>query len=109
MLARRLRRLPTVCLLGLELPVATTPRARLLGLAHLHREAAGTGLVLPRCRSIHTFGMRFAIDVLFLDGAGRVLECREAVGPRRILTHRGARSVVELPAGLGGEAGPVCP
>jgi uncharacterized membrane protein (UPF0127 family) len=100
--ARRFRGLPTARILGVQLPQATTRRARLLGLAHLHREAAGPGLLLARCRSIHTFGMRFPIDVLFLDADGRVLERREAVGPRRFLGCRSAVAVAELPA-PGGE------
>ena len=51
------------------MPVATTVSSRLLGLALLRREHAGAGLLIPRCRSVHTFGMRFPIDVLFLDEA----------------------------------------
>ena len=105
-IARRLTRLPTTSTLGLRLPVATTRRARLLGLAHLDREAAGPGLLIPRCRSIHTFGMRFPINVLFLDAAGRVLESHEAVGPRRILACHRAHAVAELPAAAGGEGEP---
>jgi uncharacterized membrane protein (UPF0127 family) len=41
--------------------------------------------------------MRFAIDVVFIDGAGRELE-RRRVAPRRLARRRGARSVLELPA-----------
>ena len=95
----RLARLPTKPILGLEVPVATTRRARLLGLAGLPREDAGIGLLLPRCRSIHTFGMRFDIDILFLDKDGAVVERHAGVGPRRILCCRRADSVLELVVG----------
>ena len=102
-MARRFSGLRTASVLGLQLPVATTRRARLLGLAHLDREAAGPGLLLPGCRSVHTFGMRFFIDVVFLDAGCGVLERHDAVGPRRILICRGAHAVAELPAEAGGE------
>ena len=108
-MARRFAGLPTAAILGLQLPVATTCRARLLGLAHLNRGAAGPGILLPGCRSIHTFGMRFPIDVLFLDDEGRAVERHDAVGPRRVLTCRHARAVAELPAGAGGEGAAVGP
>src|SRR5262245_52399763 len=55
----RFRGLERTELLGLEVPVATSRRSRLLGLALLRRERAGPGLLIPRCRSVHTFGMRF--------------------------------------------------
>ena len=97
--ARRLRELPVEEVLGRRLPVAATRLSRLLGLAGLPRMRAGPGLVIPRCRSVHTFGMRFPIDVLFLDSEDEVVDKRLDVGPRRILGCRAARAVVELPAG----------
>jgi uncharacterized membrane protein (UPF0127 family) len=84
--------------------VARGFRARLLGLSGIERGEAGGGLLIPRCASVHTFGMRFALDVFFLDGAGEVLAVRRAVPPRRIVWHRGAAAVLEIPAGEGGEA-----
>ena len=69
--------------LGYTVPVATTRRARLLGLAFLDRFAVGEGLLLPGCRSVHTFGMLVAVDVLFLDAEGQVIEVRRGVPPRR--------------------------
>ncbi len=79
-------------------------RSRLLGLSLLEPEQAGPGLLIPRCASVHTFGMRFALDVFFLDAAGRPLAVRRAVAPRRVVGHRGAVAVLELPA-AGGESG----
>lgn len=96
-------------MLGREVQVAVDFRARLLGLAGLRREAAGAGLLIPRCRSVHTFGMRFALDLVFLDGDGRVLAVRREVPPRRLAWHRRAGAVLELPAGEGGDPGPAEP
>ena len=96
---RRLRRLPRAHVHGVTVPVAADPLARLLGLAGLSREHAGEGLLLPRCRSIHTAGMRFALDVLFLDERGELLREERDVGPMRMLSERRARAVLELPSG----------
>jgi uncharacterized protein len=83
---------------GLEVPVAIGFRARLLGLAHLDLEEAGAGLLIPRCGSVHTFGMRFALDLVFLDARLRPLSVRRSVAPRRIAGRRGAAAVLELPS-----------
>jgi uncharacterized protein len=72
-------------------------RERLIGLAFL-REPPAEGLLLPRTRSVHTFGMRFALDLHWLDGSGEVVRVDRAVPPRRVRTCLRARSVVELPA-----------
>ena len=94
---RRLRGLDRVELLGLELPVATTQWSRLLGLALLPHERAGPGLLIPRCRAVHTLGMRFALDLLFLDERRRVIEIRREVPPGRFVRCPGAMAVLELP------------
>jgi uncharacterized membrane protein (UPF0127 family) len=86
-----------------ELPVADTFRSRLRGLAWRDRAEAGPGLLIPRCSSVHTFGMRFELDVYFLDHGGRILSVRPRVPPRRVLWRRGASAVLEIPAGEGGE------
>ena len=84
--------------LGRDVDVAIGFRARLLGLAHLDRAEAGPGLLIPRCSSIHTFGMKFALDIYFLAEDGTVRETRRAVPPRRFLACRGAAAVLEVPA-----------
>ena len=93
----RFRRLPTAQVASRRVPVAVTFLSRLLGLALLAPERAGEGLLIPRCRSVHTFGMRFAIQVVFVDAANRPLADRGAVGPNRVLRERRAAGVVELP------------
>jgi uncharacterized membrane protein (UPF0127 family) len=69
----------------------------LMGRAHL---AEDSGLWLEPCNGIHTFFMRFPIDVLILDAQGLALRTLPAVRPWRFcLPVRGGRTVVELPAG----------
>lgn len=89
----------------LEAVEARGPAARLLGLALLRRPPR-RALLLPRCRSVHTWGMRFAIDVVFLTpvagGAGlRVMALHPRLGPRRVVSRRadGQLGVLEVPAG----------
>jgi uncharacterized membrane protein (UPF0127 family) len=89
------------------IPVAKDFRTRLLGLAWRDREEAGPGLLIPRCSSVHTFGMRFALDVYFLDSEGRVISFRRRVPPRRVLRRRGAAAILEIPSALRGESPPV--
>lgn len=86
---------------GVRVRVATTRAARLLGLALLDREAAGEGLLVPSCRSVHTFGMRFPLDIAFLDAAGTVIGRRRGVPPRRAVVDRRASAVLEVPSGGG--------
>ena len=87
-----------------SVPVARGLRERLLGLSWRDRAKAGPGLLIPRCASVHTFGMRFELDLFFLDGEGRVLSERRRVPPRRIAWQRGARAVLEIPSPQGGES-----
>lgn len=54
-------------------------------------------VVLMRCASIHTFGMRYPIDVSFVDAEGRVLLSQRALQPRRLLSARDAFCVFERP------------
>jgi uncharacterized membrane protein (UPF0127 family) len=102
-LAPRLRRLPMTVVLGREVRVAVGMRARLLGLAHLDRDRVGAGLLIPRCTSVHTFGMRFALDVYFLDGEDTIVSVRRGIRPRRVAFCRAAAAVLEIPAVEGGE------
>jgi uncharacterized protein len=83
---------------GRAYPAAVTRRSRLLGLAFLDREEARAGLLIPACRSVHTFGMRFDLDLAFLGEDWSVVATRRAVPPRRTVFERGARAVLETPA-----------
>ena len=96
----RLDRLPARVLDdGLIGHEATTLRARLLGLALTRRAPPpGHALLIPHCRSVHTFGMRFPLDVTFLDEHGRPLRAERDVPPRRVLYERAAFAVLEAPS-----------
>jgi uncharacterized membrane protein (UPF0127 family) len=95
----RLARLPARPLGVLWVAEARGVRARALGLARLDALPPDWALHIPRCRSVHTVGMRFALDLVWLDGEGRVVEVDSGVPRRRHVACRRARSVVELNAG----------
>jgi hypothetical protein len=59
----------------------------------------------PRCNAVHTFGMLEPIDVVFVDGAGRVLRVISRLRPWRIAREPAARSVFEFRAGVAGPLG----
>jgi uncharacterized membrane protein (UPF0127 family) len=100
MLPRRLERLPCWALAeDAVVHEANGYASRLLGLAFLRELPSGHALFIPDCRSVHTFGMRFPIDVAFIDEWARPLRVERAVPPRRLLVCRGAFAVLEAPAG----------
>ena len=78
--------------------VATSFLARFRGLMGQAGLPAGTGLLLPRTRSVHTHFMRFPIDVVFLDDDLRIAAIRPGLRPWRFASARGASSVLELAA-----------
>ena len=102
--APRLRGLPRQEALGVLYPVALTRRARLFGLAFIDLDDAGPGLLIPGCRSVHTFGMRFSLDVYFLGPHGEAVGVRYGLPRFRVVRHREARSVLEVPAERGAPA-----
>jgi uncharacterized protein len=83
-----------------QIVVARSGWRRLVGLAF--RGPPGGALLIPRCRSVHTFGMRFALDLVWLDSRGRVVAVDEHVPPWRVRWCRRAAAVVEVPAGDSG-------
>ena len=84
-----------------RLLVAKTFWQRFAGLQFASPLAADCGLLLRGCRSIHTFWMRFAIDVIFLNDEMEVLEVRTGVAPWRTVIPRAKNvaHVIELTAG----------
>jgi uncharacterized membrane protein (UPF0127 family) len=80
-----------------DLEVASTRRARRRGL--LGRDGIEGGLVLTPARAVHTFGMRFDLDVAYLDRRGVVLEVRRMRRNRLGRPRLRARSVLEAEAG----------
>jgi hypothetical protein len=95
----------------LEAWLAESVPARLAGLAGLAALPPERALLLPACRSVHTCGMRFSIDVAFVSwpparGACDVLAMRLAVPPFRLIAPRGLpRSVAALEVAAGILAG----
>jgi hypothetical protein len=84
--------------MDLPIIVADTPRRRLRGLLG-HRTPPPHALLLDPCRSVHTFGMRFAVDLHWLDASGAPIRVDRAVKPFRVRVCRAARAVVEVPTG----------
>lgn len=78
--------------------VADTAWTRMVGLLGRRSLPADEGLLLAPAWSIHTWAMRFAIDLVFLDRDGMVLRVVEALPPWRLVSVRGAAAVVELAA-----------
>lgn len=60
----------------------------------------GQGLWIIPCESVHTWGMRFPIDVLYLDRKKRIQKLRSVMTPWRLSFCLSAHSVLELPAGV---------
>jgi uncharacterized membrane protein (UPF0127 family) len=86
---------------GLRVHVAGSWAERRDGLAGLPALSPASGLWIAPCRSIHTIGMRFVLDLVWLDAGLRVVAVDAGVGPRRQRTSRRARSVLETAAGQG--------
>ena len=86
--------------LGNRIGWAESFLARLRGMIGRAAPGAGEGLLLTPCRSIHMYGMRFPLDVAFLDASGSVVASYSSLRPGgRTRWHRDARHALELPAG----------
>ena len=80
--------------------VAATRATRRVGLLNRASLEPGEALWIVPSRGVHTWGMRFAIDVIALDEHGVVIDCVARLQPRRIrLPRRGTAGVLELAAG----------
>ncbi|HEX2240894.1 MAG TPA: DUF192 domain-containing protein [Actinomycetota bacterium] len=83
-----------------QVAIASSMWARARGLLGRSELARGEALVLPKTKQVHTVGMTFPIDVLFLDENGRVLHLVRAMRPWRLSRWvRRCRNVIELQAG----------
>src|SRR5215217_1381124 len=79
--------------------VADTALSRMKGLLGRRSLECGEGLLLRPAGSVHTAFMRFPIDVVFLTGELEVIDVAARVPPWRAAGRRGAKAVLELPAG----------
>jgi uncharacterized membrane protein (UPF0127 family) len=87
-------------LIGDRVVVADSPLSRLFGLIPKRGLDAGEGLWIRPSSGVHTFGMRFTIDVIGLDKDRRVVKLWENLVPFRVTSvSTKLKSVVELPAG----------
>ena len=84
---------------------ADTSAKRRVGLLHHKSLAPGEGLWIVPCESVHTFFMKFPIDLVYLDKRLKVRKVRHAVPPWRLSACFTAHSVLELPAGSAAETG----
>lgn len=84
---------------ALELRVLVTWAERLRGL--LGTSPGAGPVMLARCSSVHTFGMRYPLDVAMVGELGEVLLVRRALPPREFLSHPDARCAIERPAAPG--------
>jgi hypothetical protein len=88
-----------------RLELALDSASRKKGLLGREGLDAGTGLVIAPSNAVHTFFMRFAIDIVFLNRSGRVLKIRHRVPARRVAVSATAHAVLELPAGAAEQSG----
>ncbi|MGO8758978.1 MAG: DUF192 domain-containing protein [Terracidiphilus sp.] len=86
-------------LLATRLEAARSSAARRKGLLGRDRIEPGGGLWIAPCESVHTFFMRFPIDLVYLDRRNRVKKVRHSVAPWRLSACLTAHSILELPAG----------
>jgi uncharacterized membrane protein (UPF0127 family) len=86
---------------GRVLIEARTHRARRRGLSRLGTLDPMHALHIPATPSVHTFGMRFSLDLLWLDRDGALVRVDHDVGPWRMRLCGRARAVIETVAGEG--------
>lgn len=83
-----------------ELRVARSVRGRMRGLLGRAQLVRGQGLLLSPCKQVHTFGMRYPIDVVFCDAAWQVTKVIRDMKPGRVSRIEWkARHTIELPRG----------
>ena len=85
--------------LGDTVDVADSSSKRRVGLLKHERLDAGDGLWIVPCESVHTFFMKFPIDLVYLDKQKKVRKVRNAVPAWRLSACLSAHSILELPAG----------
>lgn len=87
-------------ILGQRVHLADGWWRRAVGLLGLGELPEGSGILLVPCASVHTLGMRFPVDVAFLDGRGRILETKADLPPGRFAVGgKDVHATLELPVG----------
>jgi uncharacterized membrane protein (UPF0127 family) len=85
--------------------LADTALARMRGLLGRRELPSGEGILLKPASSVHMAFMRFPIDAVFLDREMRVVKVASELRPWRAAASRGAKAVLEIPAGEAGRRG----
>jgi uncharacterized membrane protein (UPF0127 family) len=91
--------------LGDAVDLADTSEKRRTGLLKHERLERGQGLWIVPCESVHTFFMKFPIDLVYVDKRHKVRKVRHSVAPWRMSACLSAHSVIELPAGAAEQSG----
>ncbi len=92
--------------LGSRIRIADRWLPRLRGMLARPEPGPGEGLLLTPCASVHMYGMRFPLDVAFLDQGGTVIALYPSLPPgSRTRWHRNAAHALELPSGALAESG----
>ena len=91
--------------LGASVDLADTSAKRRTGLLKHERLDAGEGLWIVPCESVHSFFMKFTIDLVYLDKNKIVRKVRHRMVPWRMSACLTAHSILELPAGAVAESG----
>jgi uncharacterized membrane protein (UPF0127 family) len=91
--------------LGDAVELADTSETRRVGLLKHTRLEPGSGLWIVPCESVHTFFMKFPIDLVYLDKQRKVRKVRHAVPAWRLSACLTAHSILELPAGTAAKSG----
>ena len=89
----------TGAIVASEIELAVDSRTRNRGLLGRSGIAAGSVMIIAPCNAIHTFFMRFTIDLVFADRNGRVLKLCRSVRPWRIRVALGAFAALEVAEG----------
>ncbi|MGA2775793.1 MAG: DUF192 domain-containing protein [Candidatus Omnitrophota bacterium] len=85
--------------------LAQTVLARLKGLLFRKEFRNGEALIIKPCNSIHTFFMRFPIDVIFIDSNNKIVKIRKGIKPFRATpVYFKSKFVIELPSGTAAAA-----
>jgi hypothetical protein len=79
--------------------LANTPWLRLRGLLGRKRLTNEQGLLISPCNSVHTIGMKYSLDIVYLNNKNKVLKITKNLKPWRSSACRGATKVLELNAG----------
>ena len=92
-----------VCLAG-TVEGAFDSATRNRGLLGRDSFAPGSALIIAPCTSVHTWFMRFPIDVVFVSKLGEIKKVRPGIGPWRLAAAWNSFAVVEFPAGGAGDS-----